>query len=160
LRNRAPVLALLYSWALVAQTIRIPFVGCPAEDQTGPREAPKGNDQVVRIKKSAARRLAFYTAGGGFGVLAPRGWYCFARYGSSGGPLFVGPSVINANDLFPVAGSAVELEATEGGGSGMSEVAQISHASSPRRGHMYKASSIRMSSQRATSRWAHILTIS
>jgi hypothetical protein len=33
--------------------------------------------------------------------------------------------LINANDLLPIAGSAVELEATERGGSGMYEVAQV-----------------------------------
>jgi hypothetical protein len=125
MRISAIPVVLLYSSALVAQTVRVPFVGCPSEDQLGPREAPRGTDQEVHIKESAARRLSFYTSGGGFGVLAPRGWYCFARYGSSGGPLFVGPGAINSNDLFPVAGSAVELEATEGGGSGMYEVAQV-----------------------------------
>jgi len=123
--RRLLICVALCASGLFAQTVRVPFVGCPSEDQIGPREAPKGTDHVVRIKESTARRLAFYTSGGGFGVLAPRGWHCFARYGSSGGRLFVGPSGINSNDLFPVAGSAVELEATDGGGSGMYEVAQV-----------------------------------
>ena len=123
--RRLLICVALCALGLSAQTVRVPFVGCPSEDQIGPREAPKGTDHVVRIKESTARRLAFYTSGGGFGVLAPRGWHCFARYGSSGGRLFVGPSAINSNDLFPAAGSAVELEATDGGGSGMYEVAQV-----------------------------------
>jgi hypothetical protein len=125
LRNRSAVLVLLFSSTLFAQTVRVPFVGCPSDGQVGPQEAPKGPDQVVQIKASAARRLALYTLGGGFGVLAPRNWYCFALYGSSGSRLFVAPRVIHANDLFPMAGSAVELEATEGGGSGTALVAEV-----------------------------------
>lgn len=105
--------------------MRVPFVGCPSDGQTGPREVPKGTDQLVQIKASVARRLAFYTSGGGFGVLAPRGWYCFALYGSSTGRLFVAPRVINANDLIPIAGSAIELDATEGGGSGTALAAEV-----------------------------------
>jgi hypothetical protein len=105
--------------------MRVPFVGCPSDGQTGPQEVPKGTDQLVRIKASVARRLAFYTSGGGFGVLAPRGWYCFALYGSSTSRLFVAPRVINANDLIPIAGSAIELDATEGGGSGTALVAEV-----------------------------------
>jgi hypothetical protein len=125
LRNRSAVLVLLYSAALFAQTARVPFVGCQSEDQLGPLEEPKGTDQVVRIKASAARRLAFYTSGSGFAVLAPRGWYCFALYGSSSSRLFVAPRVINANNLVPMEGSAVELDATEGGGSGTALVAEV-----------------------------------
>jgi hypothetical protein len=125
LRNSSAVLVLLYGSALIAQTVRVPFVGCASEDQVGPQEAPKGTDQLLQIKASAARRLAFYSSGGGFGVLAPRDWYCFALYGSSSSRLFVAPRVINANDLIPIAGSAIELNATEGGGSGTAFAAEV-----------------------------------
>ncbi len=125
MRNSPAVLGLLFSSALFAQMERVPFVGCASDGQTGPQEAPKGTDQQLPIKASAARRLAFYTSGGSFGVLAPRGWYCFAVYGSSGGRLFVAPQVINGTGLFPMAGSAVELEAIEGGGSGTALAAEV-----------------------------------
>ena len=61
LRNCSAVLVLLFSSALFAQTVRVPFVGCSSDGQIGPQEAPKGTDQVVQIKATAARRLAFYS---------------------------------------------------------------------------------------------------
>jgi hypothetical protein len=124
LLNSAAVL-ILFTSGLLAQTVRVPFVGCASDGQTGPHEAPKGTDQAVRIKASAARRLAYYSSGGSFGILAPRGWYCFAFYGSSGGPLFVSPRPIRAGDLFPMVGPEVELDAIEGGGSGTGMAAEV-----------------------------------
>ncbi|HTB18005.1 MAG TPA: hypothetical protein VK708_07795 [Bryobacteraceae bacterium] len=115
---------------LVAQTFRVPFVGCAQDGQAGPVEAPIGTDEQVRIDTPVARKLAFYSTGRGFGVLAPRGWFCFGNYGSSGAELFVSPRPLKAVDLFGpnwggIAGPAVELERTQGGGSGTALVAAV-----------------------------------
>jgi len=130
LRNSPAVLVLLYSSALFAHTVRVPFVGCAQDGQAGPVPAPKGTDELVRIDARAAHKLAFYTTGRGFGVLAPRGWFCFGNYGSSSNELFASPRPIKAGDLFPpdwsgIEGPAVELDATEGGGSGTAMVAEV-----------------------------------
>jgi len=125
MRNSSALLVLALSLALSAQTVHLPFVGCPSDGQTGPQEAPKGTDQVVRIKATAARTLAFYTSGGGFGFLAPRGWRCFGLEGSGGSLLFVSPRSLKADNLFPMAGPTVELSSTEGGGSGTATVAEV-----------------------------------
>jgi hypothetical protein len=123
LRNSAAILILVSS-GLFAQTVRVPFVGCASDGQTGPQQAPKGTDHVVRMKASAAREIAFYSSGGSFGVLAPRGWYCFGLDGSSA-ELLVSPRPINAHDFFPVAGPAVELNAIEGGGPGTALAVEV-----------------------------------
>jgi hypothetical protein len=125
LRNSAAILILPFCSALIAQTTRVPFVGCAQDGQAGPVEAPKGTDVPVEVEPRVARRLAFYSSGGGFGVLAPRGWYCFGFYGSSGGPLFVSPRPIRAGDLFPMVGPEVELDAIEGSGSGTGMAAEV-----------------------------------
>jgi len=123
LRNRVAVL-ILFTSGLFAQTARVPFVGCAQDGQAGPVEAPKGTDVPVEVEPRVARRLAFYSSGGSFGVLAPRGWYCFGLDGSSG-ELLVSPRPINAHDFFPVAGPAVELNAIEGGGPGTALAVEV-----------------------------------
>jgi hypothetical protein len=89
-----------------------------------------GTDELVRIDVGVARQLAFYTTGQGFGVVAPRGWYCFGIYGSSGVDLVAGPRPIKAGDLFRpnrggIAGPVVELEDTKAGGSGTAIAAEV-----------------------------------
>jgi hypothetical protein len=130
LRNRAAVLVLLYGSALFAQTVRVPFVGCPSDGQVGPQEAPKGTDKVVHIETGAAKRLAYYEAVSSSGILAPRGWYCFGTLGSSSGVLFVSPQPIKRDDLFSpnwrgIRGPTVEVDNTNGNGSGMYAVAHV-----------------------------------
>jgi hypothetical protein len=130
LRISSAVLVLLYCSALVAQTARVPFVGCPAEGQLAPTEAPKRIDKVVQTEASAARGLAYYEAAYGPGVLAPRGWHCFGTYGSSNSVLFVSPQPIKRGDLFPpdwrgVRGPTVEVDSTDGNGSGSHAVAHV-----------------------------------
>jgi hypothetical protein len=93
LRNRVVVL-ILFTSGLFAQSVRVPFVGCPSVGQAEDVEAPKGIDQVVHIDARAARRLAYYKASVAPGVLAPRGWNCSGSYGSAG------------EDLFALAGDA------------------------------------------------------
>ncbi len=68
-----------------------------------------------------AERLAYYKAAYGSGVLAPRGWYCLETAGSSGGDLVVLPEPKWGG----ITGPAVLLHATDGGGSGMYEVAKV-----------------------------------
>jgi hypothetical protein len=90
------------SSAVFSQTspTRIPFVGCKSDGQTGPFEAPKGESRVVAINAEAANRFAYYKSAQTLGVLAPRGWYCFGTYGSSGSTLYVSPEPINSANLF------------------------------------------------------------
>jgi hypothetical protein len=109
---------------LLAQTSRVPFVGCPSIGQAGPVPAPKGADEKVQLEAGDAQRLAFYKASGNLSVLAPRGWQCFEDDGSSGGELFVTPDH-TAGRHRGVAGSVVELDATDGGGSGTSQVSRV-----------------------------------
>jgi len=85
---------------------------------------------VVHIPREAAQQLAFYKAEQGFGVLAPRGWYCFATYGSNGGSLFVSPQPIDGNTLFSdtwkgFTGPVIQLSGEEGDTSGRFGVARI-----------------------------------
>jgi len=78
-----------------SQPQEVPFVGCPGDGQTGPVAAPTGRAQRVKLEASTASQLAFYEASGPSGslsVLAPRGWSCFYRYGSSGSFLVVAPA--------------------------------------------------------------------
>jgi hypothetical protein len=108
---------------------RVPFVGCRADGQLGPVDAPNGKTMVLPIATEAARRLAFYKSDEGYGVLAPRGWYCFATYGSSGNTLYVSPKQIVSADLFSdswngFAGPAIELASEYGGTSGRFGVAR------------------------------------
>jgi len=107
--------------------VRVPFVGCASDGQTGPLEAPEGTDQLVQIKASAAKRFAYYQAAVGSGVLAPRGWYCFGTYGSGGSQLLVTPQPIRRAELYSVNfdGPAVEVEHVDGGTSGRFEVARV-----------------------------------
>ena len=130
LRNRAAVLVLLVASGLFAQTVRVPFVGCPARGQSDPWKAPKGTDQVVELDAGVAQAFAYYKAAYGTGVLAPRGWRCFGIDGSDGIFLFVSPTPIKGEDLFGpnwagLAGAAVQVDNIDGGTSGRFEVAEV-----------------------------------
>ena len=81
---------------VVGQGASVPFVGCRSDGQIGPLDAPTRENKTVSIGSQSARRFAFYQAANGFGVLAPRGWYCFGIYGSGGGTLFVSPQPMEA----------------------------------------------------------------
>jgi len=109
---------------------RIPFVGCRADGQVGPVDAPKGKARGFSVPPEAAARLAFYKAEQGPGVLGPRGWYCFEVYGSNGGSLFVTPEPIMGANLFSnhwsgFAGPAIQISDDFGGTSGRFEVAAV-----------------------------------
>lgn len=112
-------------------TIRVPFVGCKSDGQVGPLPAPKGAQRrVAAVSANDARRLAYYQAQNGFGVLAPRGWHCFSTYGSSGSNLFVAPEPLSSKTLLSsewkgFSGSVIQISVAFGGTSGRFEVAEI-----------------------------------
>jgi hypothetical protein len=108
----------------------VPFVGCRADGQLGPTDAPNGKSRVLPIAAEAAKQLAYYKSEQGFGVLAPRGWYCFGVYGSSGYALYVSPEQISTEDLFSTTwggftGPVIELAGESGDTSGRFGVARV-----------------------------------
>ena len=110
-------------------TATVPFVGCQSDGQVGPLEAPKDGSKVVQISAQSAQQLAYYKAEEGFGVLAPRGWYCLETYGSSGSSLFVSPVPINGTILFSdswkgFTGPVIQISAEIGDTSGRFNVAR------------------------------------
>jgi hypothetical protein len=122
------VLLIALALPMVAQTVRVPFVGCGADTQLDPVEPPKGTDKVVQIGARRARRLAYYKAEVTSAVIAPVGWYCYGIIGSGGFSLFISPRPINA--LFGpgwrgVEGPSVEVDEIFGGTSGRFDVAQV-----------------------------------
>lgn len=107
------------------------FIGCKSDGQVGPLDAPSGQaPRVLRLSLAAARRLAYYKAQYGPGVLAPRGWHCFSTYGSNGSSLFVSPEAIDAATFFSTAwkgfaGPAIQISVADGGTSGRFQVAKV-----------------------------------
>jgi len=107
----------------------VPFVGCKSDGQIGPRKAPHGKPKRLSITPDLAQRLAYYEEEGGLGVLAPRGWYCFGTYGSSGTNLYVAthpidPKLVLSGSWKGFAGRAVQFRIEYGGTSGRFGVAQ------------------------------------
>jgi hypothetical protein len=107
---------------------RVPFVGCRSSGQLGPRPAPKLR-RTPLVASNVARRLAYYVAFEGPGVLAPRHWHCFSVYGSNGSVLVVSPTMVGSADFFgghhfSTKGDAVELSYDLGGTSGRWAVAE------------------------------------
>jgi len=51
---------------------RVPFVGCKADGQAGPKDAPPGEPVAVALPTDIAGKLAYYRWEG-LGVLAPKG---------------------------------------------------------------------------------------
>ena len=110
--------------------VRVPFVGCKSDGQVGPLKPPNGRSKAVSISAEAANKLAYYKAREGFGVLAPRGWYCFGTYGSNGSSVYVSPQPISTSDFFSgkwggLTSSGVQLSFNYGDTSGRFEVARI-----------------------------------
>ncbi len=120
----------MLSAPLWAQQASVPFVGCKSDGQAGPADAPAGTTRAVPIPASAARQLAYYKAAKGFGVLAPRDWYCFGTYGSAGASLYVSPDPIAPAALFSAnwsgfTGPAIQISLSDGGTSGRFQVARV-----------------------------------
>ena len=112
--------------------VSVPFVGCRSDGQAGPNEAPQGASTPVALSPKEADGLAYYSVSSapGSGVLGPRGWYCFGTYGSGGASLFVSSLPFDATDIFSrsrsgLRGPAIELNGSNGGGSGMASVAPV-----------------------------------
>ena len=109
--------------------IEVPFVGCPSDGQGGPVSAPKGKSRTFDGNRDEADRLAYYSSGSNFGVLAPRGWHCYGSYGSSGTSLYVSPQAIDREhflaDNSKFSGPIVQLQEWDGGTSGRFEVAKV-----------------------------------
>jgi hypothetical protein len=112
---RLLILLALSSQALAQRTAPVPFVGCKADTMTGPTDAPKPPAKPPTAPVEAAPKLAYYESAVGLGVLAPRGWNCYATLGSSGSTLSVnGP-----------AGTTVQLVFRDGETSGRFDVAAV-----------------------------------
>jgi hypothetical protein len=82
-------------------------------------EAPTDDSKVLPIDSDAAQRLAYYASNKSFGVLAPRGWYCFGTYGSDGVTLYVSSQPIDTANLFSTtwgsfAGPVIEVSQEDG----------------------------------------------
>jgi hypothetical protein len=109
------------SCALLAQTVRVPFVGCESSGQTGVSKTPKGISKALQIDVRTAHEIAYYEAANGLGVLAPRGWYCYGTSGSSGEDLIVLPGAVAKGIVGPV----VLVEDLSGDTSGRFAVAEV-----------------------------------
>jgi hypothetical protein len=109
--------------------VSVPFVGCPSDGQMGPVEAPSGKGPLLTISGELAQSLAYYRSEG-FGVLGPRGWHCFGRYGSGGATLYVSPQPIDFNDTLAETatvfkGPIIVFAESDGGTSGRFHVAGV-----------------------------------
>lgn len=110
------------------QPTNVPFVGCKADGQAGPQDAPVGQYMRITISPQLAQRVAYYKASDSFGVLAPRGWHCFETYGSSGSDLYITPMPLNSTDFSDwkgIPGYGIDLRERDGGTSGRFDVARI-----------------------------------
>ena len=127
----------MWRWAVVlglAQVAamgqqKVPFVGCPADGQAGPVEAPKPVPITLNVSKSVASQIAYYATAGGLSVIGPRGWHCFEVYGSSGAYLFVTPEPSDADRWWKerkkFTGPTIEIAAHNSGASGRFQVAEV-----------------------------------
>ena len=111
-------------------TVTISFIGCKSDGQVGPLDAPTGQAPAIKVPAAAARRLVYYKAENGMGVLAPRGWHCFSTYGSNGTSLFVSPEAMDATSILSTgwkgfAGPAIQISVADGGTSGRLQVAKV-----------------------------------
>jgi len=117
------VVFLLLGVAMAVCAAEVPSIGCPSDGQVGPMEVPPANTIQLPIPEEAARQLAYYRWTGGIGILAPRGWHCFDRYGSSGDALMVSAKPLDL--ARGIDGPAVELNRSIGDTSGRFTVARI-----------------------------------
>lgn len=115
--------------AAMPMTVSVPFVGCKSDGQVGPVGAPVGRSVMAQVSPALARRLAFYKAKDGWGVLGPRGWKCFGTYGSAGSNLYVTPDRIDSANLLTdqkeFSGQVIQVSYEYGDTSGRFGVADI-----------------------------------
>ena len=106
--------------------VLIPSVGCNADGQVGPLDAPKSTEVEVRLDPAVALRLALYRSESTPSVLGPRGWSCFGVYGSARATLYVTPEPLGPAGFDPKGqGNGIEASAINGDTSGRFEVARI-----------------------------------
>jgi hypothetical protein len=128
-------LALAVPWAACqAQLGTVPFVGCPADGQSGPIEPPKGQPKVVSLGELPAGAIVYYKGEEAPGVFAPAGWHCRVWYGSSGSTILVTPTPIDTTHFLPpkLVGPAVEMGLSFAGTSGRFSVASYASRLFPR----------------------------
>jgi hypothetical protein len=106
----------------------LPFVGCKADGQVGPIDAPLLPKHRVELDVKIAQRLAIYEAQVGPSVVGPAGWSCLGVYGSGGATLLVTSNQLG--DLFTsnwagVVGPGIAASSIDGGTSGRFVVAEV-----------------------------------
>jgi hypothetical protein len=104
-------------------------VGCPADGQAGPIDAPEESVRTVRTSEALPETVTYYRGEQAPAVFAPRGWHCHVWYGSGGGILLVTPDPqipTNGTARPAVSGEAVELAFHDSGASGRYEVQKYS----------------------------------
>jgi hypothetical protein len=109
---------------------RVPFVGCESDGQMGSLKAPHGQSKSVVLPADMAKKLAYYKAENGIGILAPLGWHCFGTYGSDGSTLYVSPEPINTVDVLSsswkgFADEVIQSSISNGDTSGRFQVAAV-----------------------------------
>jgi hypothetical protein len=89
--------------------------------------APAGTPRTVATSPQNAKKLAYYRAAIGLGVLAPRGWHCEGASGSGGDALWLSPDPINHDvpGRNGFAGAAIVIDHEISAASGMYGVAEI-----------------------------------
>ncbi len=137
MRSRLVGLTLAFAvpWAACqAQRASVPFVGCPADGQLGPIEAPKGQPKIASFGDVPPGAIAYYKGEQAPGVFAAAGWHCRVWYGSSGSSLLVTPTAIDTAHFMPpkVLGPAVEISLSSAGTSGRFSVARYGSRLFPR----------------------------
>lgn len=119
----------LFVSQIATQGTAVPFVGCKSVGQADSFPPPKVPDRVIRIDANAARRLTYYKAEFGYGVLGPSGWNCYEISGSSGASLYVTPKTFDIESLFSnvtrITGPAIELTSSHADTSGRFEIASV-----------------------------------
>ncbi|HEY2381397.1 MAG TPA: hypothetical protein VGK48_09500 [Terriglobia bacterium] len=117
-----------------ASDLSVTFVGCKSDGQAGSLETPTNPGIDVQLDSTIARRLSIYKAAVGDAILGPRGWFCFATYGSGGATLYITPEPLkpaSAPKSFwdqitgPITGSAIQASVLYGDTSGRYAVAEI-----------------------------------
>ncbi|MFD2263886.1 hypothetical protein ACFSM5_13370 [Lacibacterium aquatile] len=103
---------------------KLPFVGCPADGQTGPIDGPSAMANLPDVPAEMVEKLAYY-ATTNVGVLAPRGWSCFGLNGSNGAILLVTPTPIKDPFGTQVSGPVVQVSRTPGTAAGRIDVAEV-----------------------------------
>lgn len=109
-----------------AQGVKVPFVGCRSDGQTGALPPPRDNGRAPKVPPQFAAHLAWYASNNTGGVLAPKGWHCFELYGSNGSVLMISPNGFGKDPFAAkLSGPAIQLSISLGDTSGRFEAARI-----------------------------------